>query len=388
MARILLVDDDERLRRMLVRGLGDMSREIEEAPSGRAAIAALDRKQYEVILTDLRMADLGGLEVLRKSLTLQPRPALIMMSGHGTIEIAVDAIKKGAFDFVQKPFDIEHMRLKVEQAIEFRRLRHQVDYLSHAQPPVHAVDRIVGANGALRQALALVQRVARSRSTVLILGETGTGKELIAAAVHHSSDRADRAFVKVNCAALHENLLESELFGHEKGAFTSADRQRIGRFEQADGGTLFLDEIGDMSLTTQAKVLRVLQEQEFERLGSSKTLKVDVRVIAATHRDLGAMIAARTFREDLYYRLNVVTIQVPPLRDRKEDIPALVEAFLQRLSSTLRRPVAGIDAEALDRMMHHDWPGNIRELENVLERAVLVGESATIRLSDVTLSGR
>jgi two-component system response regulator HydG len=387
-ARILVVDDDPQLRKLLRRGLGHPAHEIDDAVDGRTAIDALDRKQYEVVLTDLRMAGADGVAVLKKTLTIQPRPALILMSGHGTIEIAVDAIKAGAFDFVQKPFEIEHMRLKIERALEFRRLKNQLDYLNHLQPHIYSFDRIVGASGTLQQALTIVRKVARSSSTILIRGETGTGKELIAAAVHYNSERADQAFVKVNCAALHENLLESELFGHEKGAFTSADRQRIGRFEQADEGTLFLDEIGDMSLTTQAKVLRVLQEHEFERLGSSKTLKVDVRVLAATHRDLSAMIKERTFREDLYYRLNVVSIQIPPLRDRKEDIPALTDSFLRRLAGTLKKPVDGIHPDALAVLMQHRWPGNIRELENVLERAVLLSDGPVIGVEDLTLNPR
>ena len=388
MARILVVDDDPQLRKLLRRGLGHPAHEIDDALDGRTAIDALDRKQYEVVLTDLRMAGADGLAVLKKTLTIQPRPALILMSGHGTIEVAVDAIKAGAFDFVQKPFEIEHMRLKIERALEFRRLKNQVDYLNHLQPHIYSFDRIVGASGTLQQALTIVRKVARSSSTILIRGETGTGKELIAAAVHYNSERANQAFVKVNCAALHENLLESELFGHEKGAFTSADRQRVGRFEQADEGTMFLDEIGDMSLTTQAKVLRVLQEHEFERLGSSKTLKVDVRMLAATHRDLGAMIKARTFREDLFYRLNVVSIQIPPLRDRKEDIPALTDAFLRRLAGTLKKPVEGIHPDALALLIAHQWPGNIRELENVLERAVLLADGPVIGVEDLTLNPR
>jgi len=387
-ARILVVDDDPQLRKLLRRGLGHPAHEIDDALDGRTAIDALDRKQYEVVLTDLRMAGADGLAVLKKTLTIQPRPALILMSGHGTIEVAVDAIKAGAFDFVQKPFEIEHMRLKIERALEFRRLKNQVDYLNHLQPHIYSFDRIVGASGTLQQALTIVRKVARSSSTILIRGETGTGKELIAAAVHYNSERANQAFVKVNCAALHENLLESELFGHEKGAFTSADRQRVGRFEQADEGTMFLDEIGDMSLTTQAKVLRVLQEHEFERLGSSKTLKVDVRMLAATHRDLGAMIKARTFREDLFYRLNVVSIQIPPLRDRKEDIPALTDAFLRRLAGTLKKPVEGIHPDALALLIAHQWPGNIRELENVLERAVLLADGPVIGVEDLTLNPR
>jgi DNA-binding NtrC family response regulator len=388
MARILVVDDDPLLRKLLRKGLATPRHEVEDVLDGRAAIAALDRKQYEVVLTDLRMAGADGMAVLKKTLTIQPRPALILMSGHGTIEIAVDAIKAGAFDFVQKPFEIEHMQLKIERALEFRRLRNQVDYLSHLQPHIYSFDRIVGANGALQEALTIVRKVARSSTTILIRGETGTGKELIAAAVHYNSERAEQAFVKVNCAALHENLLESELFGHEQGAFTSADRQRVGRFEQADDGTIFLDEVGDMSLTTQAKILRVLQEHEFERLGSSKTLKVDVRVVAATHRDLSAMIKARTFREDLFYRLNVVSINIPPLRDRKEDIPALTESFLRRLAGTLKKPVDGIHPDALAVLMRHEWPGNIRELENVLERAVLLADDPVIGVADLTLTSR
>jgi DNA-binding NtrC family response regulator len=313
-------------------------------------------------------------------------PAVILMSGHGTIEIAVDAMKDGAFDFVQKPFPIDHMLVKIERALEMRRLKHQVDYLNRTQPDIYKFDRIIGANGALQRALKIVRKVARSNSTILIRGETGTGKELIAAAVHHNSDRAQRAFVKVNCAALHENLLESELFGHEKGAFTSADQQRAGRFEQADGGTLFLDEIGDMSPSTQAKVLRVLQEHEFERLGSSKTLKVDVRVLTATHRDLPAMVRAGTFRQDLFYRLNVVSIELPPLRERREDIPMLASSFVRRLSGDLKKHVDGVSPEALEVLRKHDWPGNIRELQNVLERAVLLSEGTTIQPDDIIVS--
>jgi DNA-binding NtrC family response regulator len=386
MARILVVDDDAAIRRLVVRGLEKSKHDIEEAPDGRTAIARLDARQYEVVLTDLRMTGTDGMAVLRKCLALRPCPAVILMSGHATIAIAVDAIKDGAFDFVEKPFPIEHMLVKIERGLEMRRLRNQIDYLNRTQPDIYQFDRIVGANGALQRALTIVRKVARSSSTILIRGETGTGKELIAAAVHHNSDRAKRAFVKVNCAALHENLLESELFGHEKGAFTSADQQRVGRFEQADGGTLFLDEIGDMSPSTQAKVLRVLQEQEFERLGSSRTLKVDVRVLTATHRDLPAMVGAGTFRQDLFYRLNVVSIDLPPLRKRKEDIPALTESFVRRLSGDLKKPVDRVSPEALELLTKHDWPGNIRELQNVLERAVLLSDGPIIMPEDVIVS--
>ena len=384
MARILVVDDDAAIRRLVVRGLEKSRHEIEEVGDGKTAISRLDQRQYEVVLADLHMAGTNGLDVLRKALSVHPCPAVILMSGHGTIELAVDAIKDGAFDFVQKPFVIDHMLVKIDRALDMRRMRNQIDYLNRTQPDIYHFERIIGANGALQRALNIVRKVAKSGSTILIRGETGTGKELIAAAVHHNSDRASRAFVKVNCAALHVNLLESELFGHEKGAFTSADKQRVGRFEQADGGTIFLDEIGDMSPSTQAKVLRVLQEHELERLGSSKTLKVDVRVLAATHRDLLKMVHAGTFRQDLFYRLNVVSIDLPPLRKRKEDIPALTEAFVRRLSGDLKKRVDGVTPEAMEVLVNHDWPGNIRELQNVLERAVLLSEGAMIQPDDIT----
>jgi two-component system response regulator HydG len=386
MARILVADDDAALRKRLVLGLGSPAHEIDEAPDGASATERLDARVYEVVLTDLSMSDADGVDVLRKTLAVQPTAAVIVMSAHGSIELAVEAVRTGAFDFVEKPFAMEQMRLRIERALEHRRLKFQIDYLNHTQPDIWRADRIVGATGALRRALDVVRKVARSNATILIRGETGTGKELIAAAVHRNSERADRAFVKVNCAALHEHLLESDLFGHEKGAFTSADKQRIGRFEQADGGTLFLDEIGDMSLTTQAKVLRALQEHEFERLGSSRTLKVDVRILAATNRDLDAMIGERAFREDLYYRLNVVSIDIPPLRDRKEDIPALTASFLRRLARDLKKPISGIRPEAIDALMRYQWPGNIRELQNVLERAVLLADGPILGVDDLTMA--
>jgi transcriptional regulator with GAF, ATPase, and Fis domain len=266
-----------------------------------------------------------------------------------------------------------------------RRMQHQIDYLRHAQGDIYDFDRIIGSSGALDKVLSVVKKVARSNTTVLVRGETGTGKELIAGAIHHNSHRAARNFIKVNCAALQENLLESELFGHEKGAFTGADKQRIGRFEQADGGTLFLDEIGDMSANTQAKILRVLQEHEFERLGGTRTIKVDVRLIAATNRDLTSMVEAAAFREDLYYRLNVVTIEMPPLRERKEDIAALAGFFIRRFSGELKKKIDGLESEALKLLMRYHWPGNIRELENAIERAMLLAEGPQIAVGDLRL---
>ncbi len=385
MGRILVADDHDSLRRGIARALTDAGHEVEEAPNGTAAIERLHEGPFDVVLSDLKMGGSDGMDVLRTAKTLHPTTAVILMTAFGSIHTAVEAMKFGAFDYVQKPFEIEEMEVKIEKAIEHRRLRHQIDYLRHAQQDIYEFDRIVGASGALQQVLDIVRKVAKSNTTVLIRGETGTGKELIAGAIHHNSLRATRNFVKVNCAALQENLLESELFGHEKGAFTGADKQRIGRFEQADGGTLFLDEIGDMSANTQAKILRVLQEHEFERLGGTRTLRVDVRVITATNQNLAAMVAAGEFREDLFYRLNVVSIDMPPLRERKDDIPALAAFFIHRFAAELKKKVDGLQPEALKLLMRYNWPGNIRELENAIERAVLLTEGPHISTADLRL---
>jgi transcriptional regulator with GAF, ATPase, and Fis domain len=266
-----------------------------------------------------------------------------------------------------------------------RRLCHELDYLRHTQNDIYQFDAIVGSSGALQKVLGIVRKVAKSNTTILIRGETGTGKELIAGAIHHNSLRANRNFVKVNCAALQENLLESELFGHEKGAFTGADKQRVGRFEQADGGTMFLDEVGDMSPNTQAKILRVLQEHEFERLGGTRTLKVDVRLIAATNRNLPTMVTSGQFREDLFYRLNVVSVEIPPLRDRKDDIAALTAAFVRKFTGELKRKIDGVAPDAQKMLARYNWPGNIRELENAIERAVLLTEGPVITVEDLRL---
>ena len=318
------------------------------------------------------MGGSDGLDVLRTAKALHPTTAVILMTAFGSVQTAVEAMQIGASDYVQKPFEIEEMELKIEKALEVRRLKHEIDYLRHTQPDIYDFDRIVGASGALQRVLDIVRKVAKTNTTVLIRGETGTGKELIAGALHHNSLRANRNFVRVNCAALQENLLESELFGHEKGAFTGADRKRIGRFEQADGGSLFLDEVGDMSPNTQAKILRVLQEQEFERLGGSRTISVDVRLVTATNRDLAEMVATGAFREDLYYRLHVIKVELPPLRDRREDIRLLAQHFLEKYGLENDRQHLELTPDALDLMEQYDWPGNVRELENVIERAVVL----------------
>ncbi|HSK10918.1 MAG TPA: sigma-54 dependent transcriptional regulator [Vicinamibacterales bacterium] len=385
MGRILIADDHDALRRGLSRALTEAGHEVDEAPNGNAAIERLHESYFDVVLSDLKMGGSDGLDVLRTTKSLHPSTSVILMTAFGSVNTAVEAMKSGAFDYVQKPFEIEEMEVKIEKALELRRMRNELDYLRHTQNDIYEFDRIVGSSGALARVLGVVRKVAKSNTTVLIRGETGTGKELIAGAIHHNSLRAARNFVRVNCAALQENLLESELFGHEKGAFTSADKQRIGRFEQADGGSLFLDEVGDMSQSTQAKILRVLQEHEFERLGGTRTLKVDVRLIAATNRNLASMVASGLFREDLYYRLNVVSIDMPPLRERKDDIPALSSFFIRRFSAELKKKMEGIHPDGLKLLMRYNWPGNIRELENALERAVLLTEGSLITADDLRL---
>src|SRR4030095_12086259 len=329
MGRILIADDHDALRRGLARGLTEAGHEVDEASNGNAAIERLHDSYFDVVLSDLKMGGSDGLDVLRTTRALHPTTSVILMTAFGSVTTAVEAMKAGAFDYVQKPFEIEEMEVKIEKALEVKRVKTDLESLRGTQQYLYDFDKIVGSSPALQRVLDIVKKVAKSNTTVLIRGETGTGKELIAGAIHHNSLRNTRNFVKVNCAALQENLLESELFGHEKGAFTSADKQRIGRFEQADGGTLFLDEVGEMSASTQGQLLRVLQEHEFERLGGTRTLRVDVRIIAATNRNLSTMVQEGKFREDLLYRLHVVSVEPPPLRDRKDDIAALAEFFVK-----------------------------------------------------------
>src|SRR5437762_2943092 len=385
MGRILIADDHDALRRGLARGLAEAGHETEEASNGNAAIERLHDSYFDVVLSDLKMGGSDGLDVLRTTKALHPTSAVILMTAFGSVNTAVEAMKIGAFDYVQKPFEIEEMEVKIEKALEMKRVKTDLEYLRGTQQDLYDFDKIVGSSPGLRHVLDIVKKVAKSNTTVLIRGETGTGKELIAGAIHHNSLRNSRNFVKVNCAALQENLLESELFGHEKGAFTSADKQRIGRFEQADGGTLFLDEIGDMSPSTQAKILRVLQEHEFERLGGTRTLRVDVRLVAATNRDLAGMVQSGQFREDLYYRLNVVSIEMPPLSERKDDIVQLANAFIRKFAGELKKKIEGLDADAQKLLMRYNWPGNIRELENTIERAMLLAERTHIGVEDLRL---
>jgi DNA-binding NtrC family response regulator len=383
--RILVADDHYLLRRSIVRALSEAGHEVEEAANGNAAIEQLHNGQFDVVVSDLQIDGNDGLDVLRTAKTLHPDSSVILMTTFGSIQTAVEAMRIGAFDYVQKPFKIEEVELKIDKALQVRQLKHEIDYLRHTQPAIYDFDRIIGASGALQRVLDILRKVAKTDTTVLIRGETGTGKELIAGALHHNSPRASRNLVRVHCSALQENLLESELFGHEKGTFTGADRQRIGRFEQADGGSLFLDEVGDLSTNTQAKVLRVLQEQEFKRRGGTRNIRVDVRLITATNRNLAEMVTRGEFREDLYYRLNVMAVEMPPLRDRKEDINALAQTFIRKFSGELRKKVDDLDPSAEKLLQCYNWPGNIRELKNSIERAVLLAEGNVITRDDLRL---
>jgi DNA-binding NtrC family response regulator len=387
-ARILVVEDDERLRRGIVRALRDSWEEVVEAPSGEAAVALLlapGGGPFDVVLSDLRLPGVDGLEVLRAARARDAHTHVVLQTGYASIETAVEAMRQGAFDFVQKPFDLEQIEIRVARAVEHGRLVAEVRELRAEREARDAAGDVVGESPALRAALDLARRVAPTPSTVLLGGETGTGKEIFAGLIHRLSPRRERPLVKVNCAALPETLLESELFGHERGAFTGADRPRIGRFEQASGGTLFLDEVGDMSPATQAKLLRVLQDQEFHRLGGTRILRTDARIIAATNRELSERVRAGLFREDLLFRLDVIRIELPPLRERGDDVLALAQRFLRDFAGRSPRGLRGFSEGALRKLAAHPWPGNVRELRNAIERAALMAEGPRIRADDLAL---
>jgi DNA-binding NtrC family response regulator len=386
--RILVAEDEAPIRDGIVAAFSDSGYEVVAARSGSEAIDLLEEQNFDLVISDYRMPEKDGLEVLRRARRLDEEAVVIVMTAYGTVDHAVEVMREGAYDYVQKPFNLEDLEFKVTKALEHVRLRDHVRYLEdRIGAEVNAGD-MVGTSVAMQEVLNTIRKAAPSNAAILIQGETGTGKELIAEALHRNSNRREAAFVKMNCAALPESLLESELFGHERGAFTGADRQRIGRFELANGGTLFLDEIGNMSQGIQAKVLRAIQEQEFERVGGTQTIKVDVRLVAASNRDLARAMEQGTFREDLYYRLNVVNIVVPPLRERKEDIEALAEHFVGKYATELTKKVVGLSPESLRVLRRYNWPGNVRELENTIERAVLMTESTRIEGDDVALLGQ
>ena len=389
-ARLLVVEDNRALRVGMARALAERFDVVDVEDRGDAALARLRDvgvEPYDVIVTDLRMPAADGQAVLRAARERDPRTAVILVTAFATIDAAVAAMKLGAFDFVEKPFPLEELDARVAKALGHSRLVNEVVTLRASLAGKGGSGRIVGRSPVLARAIELATRVAPMRSTVLLTGETGTGKELVAGLIHEASARADGPFVKVNCAALPETLLESELFGHEKGAFTSADRVRIGRFEQANGGTLFLDEVGDLSLATQAKLLRALQDQEFQRLGGTRVMRTDARIVAATNRDLERAIASGDFREDLYFRVNVITIPLPPLRERPDDIEALALHFLEQFCHELGRPRQGFSPDAMARLRAHPWPGNVRELRNAIERAVLLSEGNRVEATDLRFAG-
>lgn len=385
---LLLVDDDVAHRTMLKAHLAGEGYQIVEADDGDIGVHLVKQREVDLVLLDLKMKRMGGMEALVEIAKLKPQLPVIIITAFSSVENAVAAIKEGAFDYVTKPIDSEALLLTVKRALEYKYLQQENAELKQRLGEKFDLGALIGSSQPMQELAETLALVAPSDATVLITGESGTGKELVAGAVHHNSLRCDAPFIKVNCAALHENLLESELFGHEKGAFTGAAEQRKGRFELADNGTLFLDEIGDMSPTTQAKILRVLQEGEFERLGGTQTIKVDVRLIAATHKDLQQMIEAGLFRQDLFFRLSVVPLHLPPLRERPMDIPTLAQHFLSRYCEKNRKDIRSFQAEALEALLAYAWPGNIRELENAIERAVILCLDEQILLQHLPLQVR
>ncbi|HUU34102.1 MAG TPA: sigma-54 dependent transcriptional regulator [Vicinamibacterales bacterium] len=385
---LLLVDDEDALRTVMAERLTEAGINVTEASSGEQALERLERFAFDVLVSDLRLPGIDGREVLAAALARYPGIIGIVVTGYGTVKDAVDAIKRGAADFISKPFQFEELMHVLESALEQRRLRSENAYLRQQLEQRDGLPGVVGRSQPVRDLCQMVETVAPSAATVLITGETGTGKEVIARAIHQSSPRRQHRFVALNCSAIPENLLEAELFGHARGAFTGAIATRQGRLEQADRGTLFLDEVGTMSPALQTKLLRVLQEREFERVGENRTIKVDVRVLAATNSELAKMVAEGTFREDLFYRLNVIPLHLPPLRERKEDVPLLVQHFIRKFVAREDQnggsPDAMVSQDGMRRLMAYAWPGNVRQLENAVERALILrGTRSQIEVSDL-----
>jgi two-component system NtrC family response regulator len=387
-ARILIMDDEEQERRRMEQYLVQKGYDVLAVGTVADAVAAIRRDRYDVFLTDCNIPGVDALRTSDEARRINPDVAVIIMTAFGTIETAVKAIKSGAYDYLPKPIDLDQLVLLIERISERRDLIRENTELKERLRDRYKFDEIVSTSNAMEEVLNLAGRVASSNATVLLRGESGTGKELVAKAIHYHSPRAEFPLVKVNCAALPETLLESELFGHEKGAFTGATTRRTGRFEAADKGTMFLDEIGELSSAMQVKLLRVLQEREFERVGGNQTIKTDVRVIAATNRDIEQAMKDGKFREDLYYRLNVVSVVIPPLRERKEDIPGLMDFFIKKYLKENKKNITGISDEARDLFMRYNYPGNVRELENIIERAVVLSKKGIITAADLPIQIR
>jgi DNA-binding NtrC family response regulator len=380
---ILVIDDDPAICQGLKEILETEGYDITTAPDGETALSHLKEQYFALVVTDLALPGLGGMDILNYLTGEHPECPCIIITGYGTIANAVAAMRQGAYDYLTKPVDPTELRLVVSRALEHRRLKWENLQLKRQLRKRYGFANMVGDSEAISRVFELIRKVADTDSTVLILGESGTGKELIAHAIHYHSSRRDGPLIPVNCAAIPEELLESELFGHERGAFTHAVRTRLGRFEQANGGTIFLDEISEMSPGLQVKILRVLQDHSFERIGGVKTIQVDIRVIAATNQDLEELVRQNKFREDLYYRLNVIPIRVPPLRDRVSDIPLLAAHFLRQFSRTKQKPLKRLSPQVLDLLRCYSWPGNIRELENLMERVVVLSEGEVVEVSDL-----
>jgi DNA-binding NtrC family response regulator len=381
--RVLIVEDEEKLRRVIELDLMSAGYEVDKSASAEDALRRVE--SVDLVLTDLRLPGIDGLELLSRIRAQNARTPVIVMTAFGTVEGAVEAMKAGAVDFLLKPFSLDHLRTVLAKAFEVRALRDENMKLRAELGLRYQFDNIIGRSPAMREIFATIERVAPSRATVLLAGESGVGKDLIARAIHQHSPRKDHPFVKINCTAIPENLMESELFGYEKGAFTGASGSKPGRFEYADTGTVFLDEIGDVPAAVQVKLLRILQDREFERLGSNKTRHIDVRVVAATNADLRAALEQGTFREDLYYRLNVVPINIPPLRERREDIPYLAEHFVKKLARDQATPERALADEAIEKLLAYHWPGNVRELENAIERSLVLSSGDHLDAGDIRL---
>jgi DNA-binding NtrC family response regulator len=384
--KILLVEDKESLRQMLSTAIRKAGYTVEEAADGSTAIEKIRKHPYQLIITDLRLPTLSGLEILNIQREIDPTIPVLLMTAYGTIEEAVAAMKQGAFDFVPKPVDISHLMLLIGRALEQRRLMLENILLKEEFQRAYGIPKIIGDSPAIQSVSQSIQRVAPTDATVLLTGESGTGKEVFSRAIHQLSSRREKPFVTVNCAAIPHNLIENELFGHEKGSYTGAFARKIGKFELADQGTIFLDEIGELHMSVQAKVLRVIEDQSFERIGGLESIRVNARVIAATNRDLQELVARKEFREDLFFRLSVIPIHIPPLRERISDVRLLASFFVEKFARELHRPDLELTAEAARALEEYSWPGNVRELQNTIERAVILSDGRLIRQEDLNFA--
>ncbi|MEX2016362.1 MAG: sigma-54 dependent transcriptional regulator [Candidatus Hydrogenedentales bacterium] len=387
-ARILVIDDEDLMREYVEEALTRAGHEVDAASSGQAGLDLLAQKHHDLVVTDLKMAPVDGLHVVTHARDNAPDTRCIVMTAYGTIETAVEAMRRGAEDYILKPFSPDELEIAVQRVLEKRRLAAENRYLREAVNERYDFHAMVGESAAMAAVYAQVEKVASSRATVFIRGESGTGKELVARAIHHAGDRREKPFIKVNCAALSAGLLESELFGHEKGSFTGAHERKIGRFELADGGTLLLDEVSEIGPELQPKLLRALQEREIDRVGGTRSIPVDARIVATSNRNLEAAVADGKFREDLYFRLNVIPLHLPPLRERPEDIPMLIEHFVSRFARENGRTIKGLTAAARERLLRYTWPGNVRELQNCIERAVVLADGPQLDVHDLSLPDR